>query len=135
KAQPSPPRTRAARPAFARQVVFTGPCQHLPLPPQALDFVQKRQGRRRVEGGDVLDVSVNFPAGHIGAGSLECGCDASNKAIAIFCASLPAIDPPRPRRRRFCDPTQLLKALRCQVSHHVSPPHTLTRTSRNLSFA
>src|SRR5690606_26086610 len=89
--------------------------------------------RRRVEGGDVPDISIKFPAGRIGSGSLKCGCDASNKAVAIFCASLPTIDPPRPRRRRFCDPTQLIQTVRCQVSHYASPL-TLSRTSLNQAF-
>src|SRR5690606_34802164 len=80
--------------------------------------------RRRIEGGDVLDVSVNFPAGRIGAGSLECGCDASNKAVAIFCPSLPAIDPPRPRRRRFSDSTQFLKLVTRHPTHCHPPPQT-----------
>src|SRR5690606_10906424 len=116
--------SRPLRLSTSSRVTFTTPPrrQRLTLPPQALDFVKHRQHRGRVECGDVPDVSIKFPAGRIGVVSPECWGDASNKAVAIFCANLPTIDPPRPRRRRLGDAAQLLQALRCQISHHASPP-------------
>src|SRR5690606_23621850 len=100
----------------------------LPLPPQALDFVEQGQHCLRVEGGDVERDRIGFFSRTV-VSLLHADCDlvgslfnAISVAVVRECVDDPSIALPRPRRRHLRDPTQLCQSLRRQLTHSPCPP-------------